>query len=169
MIAGKIWKPFSLAIIMLLAGIQSGAQSTNADKQELYKLLQQRREKFDAYAASIEKHSGIFGNKTKKDMKQSNQVLTAIVQTDNQIISLLNRTVDFKNYEKINLNYDTQAQQEKANKLIHSVDTLQKQLQVVKYQNRSLISEHQRTQVILFFAVTCSICLLVILLYKLKK
>jgi hypothetical protein len=142
------------------------AQSTPAEREYLMKLLEQRREKFDAYATSIEKRSGIFGNKTKKDMLQSNQVLTEIVKTDNHIISVLNRTVDFKNYEKVNLNYDVQAHVDRVNKLLRSIDTLQKQVQVLNSHKNYLTSKLQRMQLITFFLVTISIIILVLFLRK---
>lgn len=158
---------FLLTAIVL--SIQSVAQSTPADRAQLMKLLEQRREKFDAYATSIEKHSGIFGNKTKKDMQQSNQVLTEIVRTDNMIISVLNRTVDFKNYEKVNLNYDVQAHAERVNKLLRSIDTLQKQVQILNANKNYLSVKLQRLQFVMFFLVTLCIAFLVLMLRKRAK
>jgi hypothetical protein len=147
---------------------ESVAQSTNADRMELVKLLEERKRKFDAYATSIEKRTGIFGNKTKKDMLASNNVLTEIVRIDNKIISVLNRTVDFKNYEKINMNYDVQAHADRVNQLLKSVYTLQKQVQVLQSNKTYLTEKLGRLQLVMIFLVTLSIALLLLLLKKMK-
>ncbi len=142
----KILSRFILTSFFLvyLFSFQSIAQSTNVEREQLIKLLEERRTKFDAYAVAAEKHSGIFGNKTKKDMQKSNEVLTEIVETDNRIISVLNRTVDFKNFEKTNLNYNVQENSDRISNLLHSVDTLQKQLLKIKTDKTVLDKKNDR-------------------------
>lgn len=158
-----------LLLIICRMPLQLKAQSTAADRKELMDLLEERRKKFDAYATSIEKHSGIFGNKTKKDMQKSNDVLTEIVKTDNRIIGTLNRTVDFRTYEKINMNYDVQAHADRVNSLLRSVDTLQKQVQVLNSNKTYLTTKLQRLQIITFFLVTLCIALVVLFLKRRRK
>lgn len=127
----------------LLTGCNySFGQFLLTERQELQKLLELRKQKFDAYAVSIEKRSGIFGNKTKRDMQLSNDVLTEIVKTDNHIIDVLNNTIDFKNFEKTNLNYNVQTNSDRVNELLHSVDTLQKQVKALNE-----LKAHQRAQI----------------------
>jgi len=48
-----------------------GIPTDMMEKERLKELLDERKEKFDSYFSSIEKRSGIFGNKTKKDMQKS--------------------------------------------------------------------------------------------------
>ena len=135
-----------ISLLFCLAAIQLSAQNRTADRQELQNLLQERKEKFDAYAASLEKRSGIFGGKTKNDMQRSNEVLTEIVRTDNRIISTLNRVADFKTFEKVNLEYDFMKNNEQLNNLRHAVDTLNKQVSVLTVVNSSLKSRTQNLQ-----------------------
>ena len=78
----------------------SSADTNNYYRKQLQELLINRHQKFDSYSKSLEQHSGIFGNKTKNDIRESNHVLIDIVKTDNHIIQALNRVVDFRNYEK---------------------------------------------------------------------
>jgi hypothetical protein len=82
------------------------AKADLMEKERLKELLNERKEKFQSYFSSIDKRSGIFGNKTKKDILQSNEVLVAIVKTDNNIISVLNRALDYKSFEKTSFSYD---------------------------------------------------------------
>lgn len=158
-----------LLLIVCALSIPILAQSTTADRKELMNLLEQRKLKFDAYATSIQKHSGIFGNKTKKDMQQSNNVLTQIVETDNRIISVLNRTVDFRDFEKVNLNYDVQAHTDRVHALLHSVDTLQKQVQLLNSNKTYLSNKSERLQLELYAIITISICLFYFVLKQKKK
>ena len=98
------------------------------EKKKLYDLLEQRKQRFNSYSSSIEKRSGIFGNKTKKDIQQSNEILREIVRTDNDIINVLNRAVDFKTYEKVNLNYNVNENSQQLENLTRATDTLEKQV-----------------------------------------
>src|SRR6185369_7534982 len=88
------------------ASMQILAQGTTEERKDLHDLIDIRRSKFESYSHSLEKKSGIFGNKTKRDMQLSNEVLSEIVETDNRIISLLNHVVNFRSYEKVNNTYD---------------------------------------------------------------
>ena len=160
---------FTVLFFLALFSLRVSAQSTTTDREQLLKLLEERRAKFDAYAASIEKHSGIFGNKTKKDMQHSNDVLTAIVETDNRIISVLNRTVDFKNYEKISLNYDAQAHTDRVNNLLQSVDTLQKQVEASNRSKTNLDKRIQHFKFIIFLLATFALGLFILLIRKKRK
>jgi hypothetical protein len=102
------------------------------EKEKLKQLINERKEKFDTYFSSIEKRSGIFGNKTKKDLLQSNKVLVEIVKTDNNIISVLNRALDFKSFEKTNFNYDKLEQDRKIQELSINNDRLLIELKSAK-------------------------------------
>src|SRR6478736_3298015 len=95
--------------IMMLAFLMSAAtalsqqktQDRTADRAELQKLLEERQKKFSAYSESLRKRSGFFGGKSKADIQRSNEVLRDIIESDNKIMSVLNRVVDFKTYEKV--------------------------------------------------------------------
>jgi hypothetical protein len=62
--------------------------------------LAERRSRFGQYENSLDKRTGIFGLKTKKDMQFSNDILRQIVLTDNDIFSELKILLDYKDLEK---------------------------------------------------------------------
>jgi hypothetical protein len=130
----------TLTGILLFISLSAFAQerSTDQDRRELQDLLTVRKEKFDAYAQSLERRSGIFGGKTKGDLKASQSVLIDIVETDNKIIRSLNRVVDFRNYEKVNMNYDLSERDKRLDGLMQSVDTLSKRADMLTAQNSLL-------------------------------
>lgn len=135
-------KIFLLGLILLVSVTgalpQEKTQNRTADREELHKLLQERKKKFDSYSESLKKRSGIFGGKTKTDMQRSNNVLIDIIESDNKIISVLNRVVDFKTYEKVNMNYDLLSCNERVENLQHAVAALNKQMNILSSSNASL-------------------------------
>src|SRR5258707_608389 len=112
-------KSFLILVLSCLNSLLSSAQGTIEERKDLHDLLEMRRNRFDAYSHSLEKKSGFFGNKTKKDMQHSIEVLAAIVETDNRIISSLNHVIDFRNYQKVNTNYDRFQNEERLSNLQH--------------------------------------------------
>ncbi len=144
----------------ILSTQASEADSSNYYRTELKELLRDRREKFDAYSQSLEQRSGIFGNKTKKDIRESNTVLINIVRTDNHIIQVLNRVLDFRTYEKVNMNYDLNQNKRQANMLIQATDTLSKQVSALSKANASLTKKKRNLTAWLYVSLFFLIVLL---------
>jgi hypothetical protein len=114
------------------------AQGSAENRKDLQDLLEIRRKKFEAYSNSLEKKSGFFGNKTKKDVQHSHDVLSEIVETDNRIISSLNHVIDFRNFEKVNSNYDMLANDERLSTLQRANDTLTSRADAFAFSNTIL-------------------------------
>jgi hypothetical protein len=121
--------PVIYIFVFISAPCFSQPQPDLIEKVHLKELLDQRKERFSDYFNSIEKKSGIFGNKTKKDLTRSNDVLRDIVRTDNEIISVLNRALDYKSFEKTGFNYEKLEQDRRVTDLKNATDTLTKQLE----------------------------------------
>ena len=157
-----------LLFLLLLPLMQQAAAQTgnDTDRKELHDLLDERKKKFDDYTLSIQKHSGIFGNKTKNDLNNTKEVLIDIVKTDNRIISNLYRVVDFRTFEKVNTNYDLKKNDEVLNNLRHATDTLTKQVEVLTKTNKQLKSRSTRLYWFVYALSFLSIWLLVVLWRK---
>ncbi len=128
-------KIFLLALTFSLSATTVLPQDRTADREELHKLLDERKKKFDAYSASLKKRSGFFGGKSKQDIQRSNEVLRDIIESDNRIISVLNRVVDFKVYEKVNMNYELLSCNERVENLQSAVDALNKRVSTLTSTN----------------------------------
>lgn len=124
-----------LSLLFIIVG-RTQAQVDIMERKALHDLLEVRKKKFDDYSTSLERKTGFFGNKTKKDLQNSNEVLTDIVKTDNNIISVLNRAIDFKNYEKTNLNYNIIDNSAKLESYRQAADTLGKQVNTLTESNK---------------------------------
>jgi len=79
---------------------QSDSSAYEVQRIIINQLLAERRSRFGQYENSLDKRTGIFGLKTKKDMQFSNDILRQIVLTDNDIFSELKILLDYKDLEK---------------------------------------------------------------------
>ena len=139
-------KVILLFVLLLLFLEPAKAFRVDSTRTELLILLKERKELFDQYSASINKKSGIFGNRTKNDLKDSQEKLVSIVAADNKIMNSLSRTLDFRNFEKLNLSYDVNSYEDRIRNLLTLNDTLNNQNNIYKKENKifqSTIKKHQ--------------------------
>ena len=134
-------------VLFLLLFIIENVKAFRPDstRTELLLLLKERKVLFDQYSASLNKKSGFFGNRTKSDLKDSQEKLVAIVSADNRIMNSLNRTLDYRNFEKLNMSYDANSFEERIRNLIILNDTLNNQNIIYKQENKiyqSSIKKH---------------------------
>jgi hypothetical protein len=115
--------------LLLFALLSQFVQASTSDslRTEMADLIKKRGELFSQYSASLAKKSGIFGNKTKNDLRDSQDKLKEIVEADNKIMNILNRTVDYRNFEKLNLTYDASSFAQRISNLTALNESLMKQ------------------------------------------
>src|SRR6185436_7073698 len=99
-------KKIILLIPFFLFTPQLKAQDSIGNIEELQKLLKERKDRFEAYATSADQRSGIFGNKTKKDLEKSREILFQIVKTDNNILTELDRAISHRGMAKADYSVD---------------------------------------------------------------
>ena len=164
-------KIFIFFLTLLLAAVtglsqERTTQDRTADRAELQKRLEERQKKFDAYSESLKKRSGFFGGKSKADIQHSNAVLRDIIETDNQIIKVLNRVVDFRTYEKVNMNYDLLSCNERVENLQRGVEMLNKQMSNLAASNSTL---KKQTGSLKFLSTVLGIIVLALLFLMTRK
>jgi hypothetical protein len=160
---------FLIQIFLMSAGTvlsQDPAQNRTADRAELQKLLEERQKKFSAYSESLKKRSGFFGGKSKADIQRSNEVLRDIIESDNQIIKVLNRVVDFRTFEKVNMNYDLLSCNERVDNLQRAVDMLNNRVSKLTSSNATL---EKQTGNLKFLSTTFGILLLGLLIFIARR
>lgn len=168
-----------LILIMLAPGfsaraIQDTVPKPSDDKKVIRMLLQERKDRFAQYTEHLDDRSGFFGNQTKKDLQQINEVLKDIVRTDNKIILELDRLLDQRRFETFRSDYETKrAGQElvelqmQNERLVAANDTLIKQLQVLR--GRTSESSGSSNAIYIFFTYFFGAILLFMFLLKRKK
>lgn len=83
---------------------QQDTSAYQAQRVKINMLLAERSKNFGQYDESLTQRSGIFGLQTKKDLRNSNEILRSIVLKDNTIfkeIKALMEYKDLKNQQKL--------------------------------------------------------------------
>jgi hypothetical protein len=138
---------FYIILFIFIVTINSAlALSADTTRTELLLLLKQRSDLFNEYTKSLSQRSGLFGNRTKNDLRDSQQKLVEIVTADNKIMNTLKRSLEYRNFEKLNLTYDANTFEEKIRNLTSVNNALNKQ-NIVYDQDcknyRSTIKQHR--------------------------
>jgi hypothetical protein len=98
-----------LLLLLLLAPIGLFAQA------KLDKMVSERTNMHAAWKSSESKKTGIFGNRTKKDMIETNEWMERIIQKDNQIMDELKMLSEIEKteitYEKNDYKFISQKQE----------------------------------------------------------
>jgi hypothetical protein len=157
-------KKISLFFIIIFLFQKLDAQDSLGDISELQKLLKDRKDRFEEYATSADKRSGIFGTKTKKDLEKSREILLEIVKTDNNIFNELNHVIVKRGMTKADYSYDQITDKQTIDRLAQAVDTLNKQLIVAKEINTSLQKKAGVQKVVFFLLITAIVLLLLLVL-----
>ena len=156
-----------LITALILSFLHTGAQEIQMqDRMALQNLLAERAKNFSAYTNSIQKRSGIFGNKTKADIQKSNEVLLAIVTLDNDIMDALNRALSYKTFEKTTDNYSSRDCEQRLQQSMHVTDTLLKQLTLVEKKIKKGNNSASLYKALFYLALATSIILFVLLKRK---
>ena len=95
----KYYYLLSILFISFQTFAQQDTASYAAQRVKVNSLLAERSAKFGQYDESLNQRTGIFGWQTKKDIKNSNEILRQVVLTDNNIFKELKVLMDYKDLE----------------------------------------------------------------------
>ena len=158
---------FILSLLFLSFFLSNAQQMQMQDRMELQHLLAERAKNFSAYTSSIQKRSGIFGNKTKSDIQKSNEVLLAIVTLDNDIMDALNRALSYKTFEKTTDNYSNRDCELRLKQSMQVTDTLMKQLTLVEKKIKR--DQNSASLYSVLFYIALAGCLILIIMIRRKR
>ena len=86
----------SIILSTIGALAQTDSSGYNIQRVRINNLLEKRSANFAQYDKSLTQRSGIFGLQTKKDLRNSNEILRGVVLNDNQIFRELKALMDYK-------------------------------------------------------------------------
>lgn len=152
-------------LILLLFQLQLAAQSRN-ERNELLKLVEVRQELFDRYSASLKKKSGIFGQKTKNDLRTTHDKLKNIVEVDNKIMTRLRQLLDYTKFEKQTMSYDVNQYSEQLRNFERNQDTLVKQLAQLEKENTLLNKSVSKTGRWIYFLMGFLLAMVLAYIYR---
>ncbi len=125
-------------ISMLCLGITVQAQVDTSSYQnqrlKINALLKERSTRFGQYDQSLNQRTGIFGFQTKKDIKNSNEILRQIVLNDNNIFKELKVLLEYKDLQVQQVQSTAQASNERINSYMAAIKKLQDQNEILRKQ-----------------------------------
>lgn len=125
---------FSILIIHFQTFAQQDTTAYASQRIKVNTLLTERSERFGQYDESLNQRTGIFGWQTKKDIKNSNEILRQVVLTDNNIFKELKILMEYKDLQN----------QQKVEVADHSQERIEGYMQTIKKlqdQNETLQKE----------------------------
>lgn len=167
-----IKKIIILFIILSNFSFNLSAQDSSAyelQRAKINALLAERSAKFGQYDESLAARTGIFGFQTKRDIKNSNEILRQIAINDNNIFQELKVLMDYK---------DLQVEQAKtvSNTSSTSIQNYRRTIKDLQDQNQKLSDSIDKTEksndlaflLMSIFIIACAI-LSYLLYHKMKK
>ncbi len=92
-----------LILLYSILLLETASAQTNTayevQRAKINALLGERSAKFGQYDKSLNTRTGIFGLQTKKDIRNSNEILRQIVLNDNEIFTQLKVLMDYKDLQ----------------------------------------------------------------------
>lgn len=159
--------------ILLNVGInqvsaQNDSSAYETQRKKINRLLDERSSKFGQYESSLGKKSGIFGLKTKKDMQFSNDILRQIAMTDNDIFSELKILLDYKDFEKQEVETRAETVEGRIDRYQTTITRLQQENQKLRTQaEKSIANYDKQKNYLLLLIISLIACIWYI--FKLKK
>ena len=151
-----------------VAFAQKDSSAYLTQKYKINKLLDERSNVFGQYDQSLNRRTGIFGLKTKKDMQSSNDLLRQIVLTDNTIFSELKILLDFKDFEKKEIESRAESVESYIKNYQTTITRLQKENERLKIEGEEKDKRNDLLSIYLAVLVI-SLIILVFYVFKLKK
>lgn len=157
----RIFPVVFLIFNIVLSASAQDLNNASSDRRLMMEILNERKQKFSNYTESLDDRSGIFGMKTKKDIERSRKILIDIVKLDNRLISVLNRRLDYKDFEKTELNYNTVDQSRKIEELSRNFTLADNRMKKMGSDLEQAENEiRKRNLIITFLVILVSILLL---------
>ncbi|RZJ80862.1 MAG: hypothetical protein EOO47_06195 [Flavobacterium sp.] len=149
---------FSLLLLAFNGFSQQDTSSFELQRAKVNQLLAERSAKFGHYDESLNSRSGIFGMQTKKDIRNSNEILREIALTDNDIFNELKVLMDYKDLQVAAVKSTADNSAERIENYRKTIKDLQEQNnELSKTSNTSESSQNILTFCLILSLIACAI------------
>ncbi len=128
-------------------------------------MLAQRALKFGQYDESLKMHTGIFGLQTKKDIRNSNDILMDIVATDDTIYQQLKILLDYHAFQEKQLQTHSKDAEQSNIGYMTTINKLRRQIDQLKADAQTQQQSHSQVKnflvVVVIVLLVSIFCLLV--------
>lgn len=154
-----------LLISKFLFAQQPDSLAYQLQRDKVNNLLGKRSIRFNQYFESLDKHTGIFGFQTKKDIRRSNEILMDIVQTDNTVFKELKTLLDYRTTVQTEITDRSKESENRNTSFMGTINKLRDQTDQLKAE----ISEsEQRVETLKKILIGISVLVLVLLFSIIK-
>jgi hypothetical protein len=161
-----------LLIVFIFSALSAYSQDTSAyeiQRNKINALLDQRSEKFGRYDESLNARTGIFGFQTKRDIKNSNEILRQIALNDNEIFRELKVLLDYKDLQVEQIRNTANYASENLINYRKSIKNLQDRNEILQLTIKSNEQKISTLYILVFIALITIITLVYRLMLKNKK
>jgi hypothetical protein len=113
---------------------QTDTSAYQVQRSKINALLAERSVKFGQYEQSLNERTGIFGFQTKRDIKNSNEILREIALNDNNIFKELKVLLDYKDFQVQQVQTAASSNSERIQSYMAAIKKLQDQNQILRKQ-----------------------------------
>lgn len=147
---------FYLISLFTALTLNLSAQDTSAyelQRTKINALLAERSEKFGQYDQSLNTRTGIFGFQTKRDIKNSNEILRQIALNDNAIFKELKILLDYKDLQMQEVKTIATTSDDRLANYRHTIKELQDQNQKLNKELEKIKKGKDLTMILLILFV----------------
>lgn len=149
---------FLLVGLSLSAKAQADSTAYQLQRNKVNALLAQRSSRFGQYQQSLNQKTGIFGMQTKKDIKNSNEILRQITLHDNKIFRELKVLMEYKEMQVQEVQTIAQVSTERVQRFSLAIKKLQD-----KNKELTLRAEQAEQKLMLTYYIAAGVALLFII------
>lgn len=135
------------------SAFQSDTSAYQTQRLRINALLSERSAKFGQYEQSLNARTGIFGFQTKKDIRNSNEILRQIVLNDNNIFRELKTLMEYKDLEVATVKTDADEVNNRVENYRKAIKTLQDQNEQLRKEVKSINSGKSFSNLIIVLLV----------------
>lgn len=161
-----------LTVFLIAISLNVMAQESTAYQRQRNKvnsLLSQRSAKFGQYQKSLNSRTGIFGMQTKKDVKNSNDILRQITLHDNLIFRELKVLMQYKEMQVQEVQNTAEVSNDRIQRYTLAIKKLQERNQELKSRTAKLERNQQISYAVFAALAIAFIVVLVTMTGKIRK
>jgi hypothetical protein len=137
---------FCIITIITHAQANSDSVAYQLERKKINNMLAERAQKFGQYDESLTMHTGIFGLQTKKDIKRSNDILTDVVKTDDNIYTELKILLEYRTFQQTQVQSHSKETEESNVGFMTTINKLRNQVDQLKADAEKQEQQQEKTQ-----------------------
>jgi hypothetical protein len=138
-------------------------------RKKINSMLDSRKLRFGQYSQSLNEHTGIFGLQTKSDIRRSNDILMAIVKTDDNIYKELKILLEYRAFQQRQIQNHSREAESINLGYMNTINKLRQQNETLKANAQKTIEQKESSQRIYIIVIVLMLASILFLINKKSK